>query len=296
MKVFVVLNPAAGQEANESVRAALERRFETLRVPYVIHETVEGEKPGELVRGCLRENFDVVVAVGGDGTVSAVADGLAESPVPLGIIPTGTGNLIARELGISTEVTRAVDLIAGPHRSRSIDAIRVGTRVFLLNVSIGVSASVIRGTTAKYKSRFGRLAYIWTVIAKLFTLKPRRLVVAVDGIGHEYHAIEVAIMNCGILAKMLYPKGPDVRIDDRRLDVLILGTRTLRDYPRYLFGVITARPGQLLSRVIQSERNVTIRGDVPLTVQADGDIIGMTPIDVEVLPGAVTVLVPQEEE
>ena len=236
MKALVVLNRAAGQEAHQSVRVALGRRFGASPIRYVVHETVKDEKTGEIVRARLGDGFDLVVAAGGDGTVSDVIDGLVGTTVPLGIIPTGTGNLIARELGIPTDVDDAVALITAPHRSRSIDAMRIGERVFILNVSVGVSASVIGGTTPKYKSRFGRVAYTWTVISKLFTLRPRRLIVAVDGTAHEYHAFEVAIMNCGILAKMLYPKGPEISIDDGRLDVLVLGIRTIRDYPRYVLG------------------------------------------------------------
>jgi len=295
MKAFVVLNPAAGQNAHESVREALGSHFGAAHIQYEVHETLKADKPGEIVRARLRDGFDLAVAVGGDGTVSDVIDGLAGSAVPLGIIPTGTGNLIARELSIPLEVDDAVGLIAGAPRSRKIDAMRIGKRVFVLNVSVGISASVMSGTTGKDKKRFGRIAYLGTAIRKIFTLKSRYLGVSVDGITHEYRAIEVAIMNCGMLAKMLYPKGPEIRIDDGHLDVLVLGMRTIRDYPRYIFGIIGARPVDFLSRFIKAERCVSIRSNVPLPVQADGDIIGTTPIEVEFLPGAVAVLVPEEQ-
>ena len=99
MKVFAVLNPAAGQETQESVRDALARRLGASHIPYEVHETVEGDRLGDIVRARLRDGFDLVVAAGGDGTVSGVVDGLVGSSIPLCIIPTGTGNLIARELG-----------------------------------------------------------------------------------------------------------------------------------------------------------------------------------------------------
>jgi diacylglycerol kinase family enzyme len=98
-----------------------------------------------------------------------------------------------------------------------------------------------------------------------------------------------------MLAKMLYPKGPEIRIDDGRLDVFVLGIRTIREYPRFVVGILAGRPADFVSRYIGVERRVTIRSDVPLPVQADGDIIGTTPIEVELLPGAVTVLVPEED-
>jgi diacylglycerol kinase (ATP) len=294
VRAFVVLNPAAGQSAHESVREALETALGTYQIQYEIYETRTGDKPGDIVRARLADGFELAVAVGGDGTVSDVIDGLVGSPVPLGIIATGTGNLIARELGIPTALDAAVALIAGTPRPRAIDAMRIGERVFVLNVSVGISAAVIGDTTPQEKSRFGRIAYTWTTVRKLFSLKPRYLVVAVDGIAHEYRAVEVAIMNCGKLAKAFHPLGPEIRIDDGQLDVYIVGVVSLRDVPRYVFKLVTRRPAASPLRVITAKQRVTIRSTLPMQLQADGDIIGTTPVEVELLPHAVTVLVPRE--
>lgn len=295
MKVFVVLNRTSGQSVRERVRGALDSHFGSSRIPYEIHETQRGENLSEIVRERMRHGFDLAVTAGGDGTVSAVIDGIAGSPIPLGIIPTGTGNLIARELGIPEDVDDAVTLIAGTPRLRKIDVMKIGDRMFVLNASVGISAAVISDTTRKSKHYFGRIAYFWNTIPKMFTLKRRQLVVTVDGSGQEYRAIEVAIMNCGILAKMLYPKAPEIHIDDGYLDVLILGTKPFRDFPLYIFGILAGRSPDIISRFIKVQRRVTIRSNVPLPVQADGDMIGTTPLDVEILPGAVTVLVPEED-
>ena len=292
MKAFVVLNPAAGKKTHETVRETLANRFWASDIQYEVYETIKAESVAAIVHARLREGFDLVVAAGGDGTVSDVIDGLMGYPKPLGIIPTGTGNLIARELGIPQDVDGAVLVIAAAPRSRTIDAMTIGGRVFLLNASVGISASVIASTTRKNKHRFGRVAYLGAAVQKLFTLKPRHLVVTVDGLAHEYRAVETAVMNCGMLAKTLYPKGPEITIDDGHLDVWILGPKTIRDYPRYIRGVIAGRPLDL-ARFIIAERSVSIRSHVPLPVQADGDIIGTTPVVVELLRGAVTVLVPE---
>jgi YegS/Rv2252/BmrU family lipid kinase len=295
MKAFVVLNRTSGQGAHERVRGALDSQFGASRIQYEVHETRKGEKLGEIVRGRVRHGFDLAVAAGGDGTVSAVIDGIAGSPIPLGIIPTGTGNLIARELCIPQEVDDAVKLIAGAPRSRKIDVMKIGNRVFVLSASVGVSASVISDTTKRSKHHFGRIAYFWNTIPRMFTLKRRRLVVTADGREQEYRAIEVAIMNCSMLPKMLYPKGPKIRIDDGYLDVLIFGTKPFRDFPLYIFRLLTGRTPDIFSRFTRVERRVAIRSDVPLPVQTDGDMVGTTPLEVELLPGAVTVLVPEED-
>ncbi len=295
MKALVILTPPADKTAHESLREAMKRHFTASHIDFEVHETLKTDRPNQIVRDRLREGFDMVVAAGGDGTVSAVSDGLAGSSIPLGIIPTGTGNLFARELDVPLEVDAAVALIAGTPRSRKTDAMRIGKRMYILNASVGISATVIGSTTRKSKGRFGRIAYVGTAIFKLLKfklLKPRHLIVTVDGEAHKYRAVEVAITNCGILGKMLYPKGPDICVDDGHLDVWVLSMQTFLDYPRYLFDLVTGRPTKLHAHFIKAEKSISIRCSVPLSVQADGDIIGRTPVEIEILPGALTVLVP----
>ena len=296
MKAFIVLNPAAGKNAEAPIGESIGRYFASFQIECEIYETLKEDKPGDIVRARLKNPIDMVVAAGGDGTVSAVIDGLAGSSVPLGIIPAGTANLIARELNVPLEMKDAIALIASEHKFRKIDAMRIGQRLYVLNISLGISASVISGTTPKNKSRFGRIAYLPTAILKIFTFRRRYLSVAVDGKALNYRAIEVEILNCGILGNVLYPMGPDIRIDDGHLDIWIMSLETLLDYPRYLLAMIIGRPPKHLSHFINAEKSVSIKSIVPLPVQADGDIIGTTPIEVEVLSGALTVLVPEKPE
>ena len=137
-KTFIVINPAAAKNAREPILEAMSRHFSSPYIDYEIYETAKGDKPGDIVRKRLRD-FDLVVAAGHDGTVSAAIDGLVGSSVPLGIIPAGTGNLIARELGVPLEIEDAVALIAGAHIFRKIDAMTTGKRVYVLNASLGIS-------------------------------------------------------------------------------------------------------------------------------------------------------------
>jgi len=293
-KALVIMSPAAGTDTRTAVRAALARRFPAARIEYEIHEARPGDSFGAIVRGRLPDGFDLVVAAGGDGTVSAVIDGLAGSAIPLGIIPIGTANLIARELNVPLEIDAAVSLIAGMPRARKIDAMRIRERTYVLIASVGMSATVAGGTTRANKNRFGLIAYLGAAILKIFHFRPRHLDISVDGSARAYHAVEVAIANCGILAKMIFPKGPDIHVDDGHLDVWILSTKTLLDYPRYLMRVITRRPARPRAHFIEAERHITIRSSVPLPVQADGDVIGTTPVEIAVVPHAVSVLVPEK--
>jgi diacylglycerol kinase (ATP) len=292
MKALVISNPPEGDAERQLLHDTLNRHFAAAHIEYEIYETREGGRLADIVREHLSDGFDLVVAAGGDGTVSAVGDGLAESTIPLGIIPSGTGNLIARELEIPEDLEAAVALIAGAHRERKIDGMRIGKRIFFLNASVGISAAVAGGTTRGSKRRFGRIAYVGTTILKVLSSKPRYLVVEVDGKAHPYRAVDVAIMNCGMIGRQLYPGDTDIHIDDGHLGVGILSVKRIWHCSWYAIGVVVGWLVTPRSHFIKVDQAVNIRSNVPLPVQADGDLIGTTPIHVEVLPGALTVLVP----
>lgn len=292
MKALIIDNVREDAEARQLLRDALNRHFPSASLDYVIHETQAGESIADVVRRRLCDGISLVVAAGGDGTVSAVCDGLRGSSIPLGIIPAGTGNLVARELDIPLDLDAAVALLAGPHQIRRMDAMRIGDKVYVLNISVGISAAIIDGTSRRSKRHLGRLAYFGTGLRKALSFRLRYLVVEVDGKAHPYRAVDVAIMNGGLLSAQLYPRGPKVRIDDGALGVWILSMKTPADYVRHILGVIAGRRRHPLAKFIPAKCTVRIRSDAPLPVQADGDIIGTTPIEVTVVPGALTVWVP----
>jgi len=103
-----------------------------------------------------------VLAVGGDGTVSAVASGLIGSEVPLGIVPAGTANILADELNIPLDVEQACQLLASRHRTVHLDAMWVGQHPYFTHVGVGLDALVMQDTRPDTKRRFGRMAYVLT--------------------------------------------------------------------------------------------------------------------------------------
>ncbi len=292
MRVLVVVNPSAGRNSQSAVERALDRHLRAAGAVYVLHTTRPGADLAKEIRQRLTEGFDVVLAAGGDGTVSSVVDGLMGSEIPLGIIPVGTGNLVARELNIPTSVDAAVALMVGQPQSVKVDVMRINGRAYVLNAGVGLSAAVVRDISRAQKRRLGFVAYVVTTLVKLISVRPRRLTVVVDGTHHAYRAVEIMVNNCGILARRLYPKPPDIRMDDGRLNVWVMSTQALFDYPRYLFATVVGRKPRLEAQFLHAERTVSISAKVPLPVQADGDVIGTTPVEIALVPSAVTVLAP----
>ena len=291
-KALVFFNPAAGSGVGASLRESLDRHFAKAGIAFEIHETHKDEPLGDIVRARLHEGFDLVVAAGGDGTIADVLNGLVGNPVPLGIVPVGTGNLAARELGLPSELDAAVAMLAGSPECRRIDVMRINSRFYMLNASVGISASVVSGTSRADKKNFGRIAYFATAFRKVLQVKTQRISIEVDGQTSSHRVAEAVVMNCGTIARMLYPVDPIICADDGHLDVWIIRISRFIDYPIYFLGLFFDRPVTRLATHFAAQKRITIRSKNPQPVQADGDMIGTTPIEIEIVPSALTVLVP----
>ena len=296
MKLLFMVAPTVGDEVRAALRAALQDLSSSGRADCEVCAITPEASIPEKVRERMREGVDGVVAVGGDGTVSAVAHALIDTQVPLGIVPAGTGNLVARELGIPLDIRAAVTLAAGPHALRAIDAMLINDRTYLLNAGVGVNAAVIDRTSRLGKSLFGRTAYVGTAVWKVLQAKPQRLTVIIDGDARSYDATDVLISNCGTLARVLHPNCPEIRADDGQVDVCIICMKVAIEYPWYYFlRSIFPRHVNRIIHELPAGRSVSICSEKPMAVQADGDIIGATPVTVTVRPKALPVIVPAPE-
>jgi diacylglycerol kinase family enzyme len=243
-------------------------------------------------------DWDVVTVMGGDGTVTEALGPLVGSGIPIGIIPAGTGNLLAGNLRIpfAPDVAAAA-IVRG--RARPIDLGEAtwdgGLRHFVVAVGAGFDARVMESTHPTRKRRWGKAAYFATAVALVPQLRnvPHRLVI--DGIVREIEAAEVFVANFGeLVPNRVRPRRPVVP-DDGLLDVIAL---TAGDPLEGLLGVweilsqraLVDHPGGPLFRTTAHE--VVIEADPPQPFELDGDPRGNTPLTARVLPGAVSIVVP----
>jgi YegS/Rv2252/BmrU family lipid kinase len=291
--VLVVLNPVAGNVDAAQIRRTLERDFSKANWSYEIYTTTGEERLADVVRAHLAPGIDAIVAAGGDGTVSGVVDGLARTEIPLGIIPVGTGNTLARDLGIPLEPKDALNLLTGAHEFKGVDAIRVDDCFFVLNVSVGISSLTMRHTAYQQKRHFGFLAYIWQGVRWLIGLQPRRFTVVTDGEATRTRASEVVVANSRLIGAPPFGWGDHVVLDDGRLDVCLVHARTAPNYIGLGANILLGRPRQDPHiRYLSAKHSIRLETDRPLPVQGDGDVFGQTPLRVEVEPCALKVIVP----
>lgn len=226
-RAFVVFNPVAGASC-DSVCQTIEDHFGGAGWSYGIYETTGEERIARVVRGAVeRDEVDLVVAAGGDGTVAGVAGGLVDTAVPLGVLPLGTGNVFARELGIPEGTQAALELLTGDHLLLCVDAMQVEGQCFLLNVSVGLSGEMMRATARRDKRRYGRLAYAWVGLRTIVGYQPHRFELTLDGERQVVRAAELTIANSGAMGDPALRWSPEVELDDGHMDVCIVRARSV---------------------------------------------------------------------
>ncbi len=296
MQVFVVLNPSAGREGSETVRDIITRSFPPEHWSCDFYEITgqEGqEKVHEMVRSAAEHGVDMVIASGGDGTISTVANGLAHTETPMGIIPAGTANILAQELNIPLNPEAACRLLLNEHTTTLLDAMQVGERYYVLHVGVGIESLMIRDTQQQAKRRFGWLAYMWTALRWLAGYQPRRFTVRADDQKSRPRAAQVLIANGGTFGRPPFRWGPDITPDDGVVNVCIIWAGRLQDYIGMTWHMLTGRQRRSRKiRYLPAREWIVIDADKPLPVQGDGEIIGETPVKVRVVPQVVRIIVP----
>lgn len=293
---FVVLNPVAGIVNPALLKRNIENRFYDNGWQTRFHVTEADEDLTAIVQQEVNAGIDLMVAAGGDGTIAAVAAGMVHSPVPLGIIPTGTWNAIARNLMLPFSIQRAVNLMTGRHNIKRLDLMSVGDTIHAMNMGVGFSSSMIEKTARADKRKLGNLAYFSQGFKQVFGLQQRRYTIEADGRRYRGRAVEIFVANYGVVGLNVLESSLDIKPDDGKVDVLIMRARTMFDLPGLFWQIFIQRKRRTPKyRQLSAVETLLIRTNPPAPVQADGELIGQTPVMVKVLPRSVKVIVPVEK-
>jgi len=245
----------------------------------------------------VTRGVDVVVAVGGDGAVLQVVQALAGTKVALGIIPMGTGNLLAGNLGIQKGVDEAVKvLVDGGRRRIDLGRLTAGGKrtLFAVACGVGFDADVMASTGSDEKRRIGILAYVSSAIRRQAMIRDTAHEVTLDGVRQSMDAAQILIANFGGMGAGVKAR-LEVEPDDGLLDVIVI--RASGPLGGLLAGWEALRqdePGESPEgHVFRTRaRRVRVSTVARRLVETDGSVAGRTPIKVRVQPAALTVIVP----
>ncbi len=295
-RVLVVLNPAAGQLPPGRFVRSLAAAFAARRVGFDIVETRGAGDAEELARAGALAGYRAVAAAGGDGTVNEVITGLAGTGVPLAVIPKGTGDQLACNLGIPRAVDAAVEAaVNGVPVPIDLGRLSDG-RYFGVTAGAGWDAAVMAAATRELKDRWGFAAYVWAIWRTGPTPPSSLFRITADGRTTEVRAALVLVANMGRFVSRVPPMsfqiGPDVSWSDGKLDVCIFAPRTFSGAAGLLWRMARRRyPGDDRMIYLQAEE-VTVDAEPALITETDGEPVGVTPLTARVVPGGVSVMVP----
>ena len=288
-----IVNPNAGSSSrHSSTRPLADRARRAFAATSLTGEIVFTEGAGharELAADFVRRGFSPIIAWGGDGTVNEVATALAFQDAVLGIVPAGSGNGLARELGISLRPERAI-ATAARGIDRRIDIGELGGRLFVNLAGVGLDASVA--------SLFSRLAgrglfrYVQATLSTVFSYAAETYTITAGGETCEHRALIVALAN-----GRQYGNGaliaPHAKLDDGLLDLVVVGPRNplraLWDVRCLFNGTIDQEPDVSM----RTASSITISAEQPIRFHVDGEVVeGGTSLTATVHPGALRVKVP----
>ena len=292
-RFLIVLNPAATRSLPERAREAFRQTFGQAHIDYTIYETQPHEALDTVVQRAQQDGFSAVVAAGGDGTVSALARALVHTPMPLGIVPLGHGNLVARELGIPLDTAAACQVLCQAPALIDLDVMQVDKQVFLSHISMGSYARLIANTPQQRKRRFGRLAYLWSIGYELWRQETWPFVITVDAQPHHIRASLVMVANVAMAGPFNMRWGPHISPHDHVLDVCIVKAKSPLDYVRLMRQLSARSPVQSsIITYLQARHDIVIEAPSAVPVRADGEVIGHTAVHIQMCPQTMTVLVP----
>jgi diacylglycerol kinase (ATP) len=302
LKTCVILNPNAGSvetagEISAAIQQALAERHGEVEV-----RLTEKEGDGRaLAAEAVQAEADLIVAVGGDGTLNEVLNGMAEGfgRVRLGLLPLGTGNDFARSIGIPADLEEALKVLAAG-RTRRIDVgvARIGggeARCFL-NMSAGGFSGKVSEKADEAKERWGPLSYLRSALGALPELHGFKSVITLNGSERLELATYNIVVSNGRFVAAGIPVAPQAIVDDGMLDIMIAPEASMGQLALLLPQVLLGRHTNSDLLIFRRVTRLEIESDPPMTFNVDGELCGQDPAQFEILPRALEAVVGPEGE
>lgn len=294
MRICLIVNPKAGQSRAGVVLPQLRDCLSSWCPELTVHETDCRGAGERFARSIQPGQFDCVVAVGGDGTINEVLNGLGDH-TPLGLIPLGTANVLARELKIPINDLPAACEVLRTCQPRPTDLGWCSGRRFSLMAGIGFDAEAVREVPPDIKNLIGAPAYVLSGLRALTTIPhPLRYALQLPGEKLLARGMMLVVANAASYAGPLQI-APLASIEDGLLDLCLFRERNKLAFLGQLFNVVMRRQLHDPNFLYFSAPSVVVHCDPPASVQLDGDYFGRTPVEIRALPGAVRIIRPEPD-
>jgi YegS/Rv2252/BmrU family lipid kinase len=284
-KTVVILNPAARGARAHRLRAEVE----SIARGALLCSTSHSGEAEVLARHAAAEGFERIVAAGGDGTINEIVNGIAGKNVALGLLPIGTMNVFATELGLPANDLRACWEIIRRNKIRPVDLPSANGKHFVQLAGVGLDAQVVKETSRSFKRNFGPLSYLISA-AQIASRQPPRLRIESENAAMEEGSF--VLVGNGRLYGGRLPFFKQAVIDDGLFDVIVFKRLSYVEIIRYLQNVIFTQ--QITAPDVEyfQTKRLRVSSDEEVPVEVDGELIGTCPVEFRIRRGGLRVLAP----
>ncbi|PTM59170.1 diacylglycerol/lipid kinase family protein [Desmospora activa] len=287
----LIVNESSGNGRGRKVWRQIQQILEQQAIPYQMESTQYRGHATALAQSIsTRPDIKAVVAIGGDGTVHEVGNGLVGTGKPLGYIQAGSGNDFAKAQQIPTDPFEAFNRVLR-HQVRRIDTAKLHERFLIGFSGIGFDGMVAETVNrSSLKRWFGKLAYLYAAFYTWTRYRPVQATLTIDGTTRSYSDLwMVAITNIPNYGggMLICPEADD---EDGSLDICCVSQMSHSSFLKILPSVFKGNHVQHPAVTLTRGHTITITSDLPLTVHADGEVIGQTPLSIQVQPRSLAIL------
>jgi YegS/Rv2252/BmrU family lipid kinase len=283
---LIILNPAARSDRAHRQQA----RVESMARNCVVCATTHIGEAESMARRGVEEGFEKIVAAGGDGTINEVVNGLAGSRATLGLLPIGTMNVFATELGLPVNNLEGCwDIVQGQH-TRAVDLPKANQKFFVQLAGVGLDAQVVKETSTQLKRNFGPLSYLISAAQIAARQPPRLFIQSEDALIDEGSFV---LVGNGRLYGGPFPFFKHAALDDGLFDVIVFKRLGYLEIIKYLQDVVFSSEIRVPEVEYFQTRQLRVESDQTVPVELDGELVGNCPVEFSLQQRFLRVLTPQ---
>ena len=283
---LIILNPAAHSDRAQRKRAEVE----SLAQDCIVCATTSAGDAELMARRGVKEGFEKIVAAGGDGTINEVVNGLAGANATLGLLPIGTMNVFANELGLPVHDLQLCWDIIKADNTRAVDLPKANQKFFVQLAGVGLDAQVVKETSAQLKRNFGPLSYLISA-AQVAARQPPRLSIHSDDAPIKEGSF--VLVGNGRLYGGPFPFFKHAVIDDGKLDVIVFKSLGYLEIIKYLQDVVFSSDIRVPEIEYFQTQKLRVESEQSVPVELDGEVVGNCPVEFTLQERSLRVLVPE---
>ena len=290
MHIHFIINPASGRE--EPILSYINSTFKDTAIKWDVSITKAAGDAQKMAQECL-DKTDIIAVYGGDGSVMEVAQALHKIDKPMAIIPGGTANVMAKELGIPIDTKEAIDLLKNKnYQIKPLDMGLINNKPFVIRVNLGILADMVLEADREMKNNFGQLAYGITTMQTVSNADRQNYKLIIDGEEINESGVALTVTNLGNIGVEGFSFLPDISFSDGLLDVILLNEADFLSLVKLTGTTLLQQESSVLKR--WKAKEVTIIPEKPKKFICDDSVMEADKLEIKVVPAALKVVVPIE--